>query len=471
MLSYIVIRFLHVEENSSFVFEKLDLPSDVPVPDGWNENEHNPTSFDNRCPIDKFNEEEESNFGSASNPNSDFNSDFVDDLNPDSDFKEFIQATKTAVEKWAQIKFIQVSNIEKVVFMLNEIISFDYTISPEFHVFNSMWRNTFSLFINNLEILLKYLNDSYSYVSGICDVDYYNYLQDIESSSVVIEENDHSQNITENDQLPNIEEDESDFSKINNSFEELKTIIKVETFEHVSLTPFLEEIINVSTTCGQLFDDYNVQISSLELNFTQSYSKKNLFVLNKFNQDDKIISINETIERYTNGLINLKNSIINIFRDITNIANGDLNADKYLWLDSTQIVSSSSSSIITHYVVRNLGKLLDPTEVNTLSRRFHEWKPGKTSDAVEKEIFEMYKNDPVEYWTEMLQEDKWRYLAQIALRIISIPPTEGACERVFSARREIMTKHISNINDSVVEARSVFKAGFYHPENKKMTGL
>ncbi len=61
----------------------------------------------------------------------------------------------------------------------------------------------------------------------------------------------------------------------------------------------------------------------------------------------------------------------------------------------------------------------------------------------------------------MSKNKKWSDLSQIALRIISIPLTEGACERVFSARRDIMTKHVSNIRDSVLEARAHLKAGLY----------
>ena len=74
----------------------------------------------------------------------------------------------------------------------------------------------------------------------------------------------------------------------------------------------------------------------------------------------------------------------------------------------------------------------------------------------------MYQFSPVDYWNELLKSTKWTFLSQIALRIISIPPTEAACERVFSARREIMNKHVSNIRDSVVEARAHLKAGLYH---------
>ena len=78
----------------------------------------------------------------------------------------------------------------------------------------------------------------------------------------------------------------------------------------------------------------------------------------------------------------------------------------------------------------------------------------------------MYKNSPVDYWIQMSENKQWKCLAKIALRIISIPPTEGACERVFSARREIMTKHISNIRDSVVEARAHLKSGLYQQKEE-----
>ena len=59
----------------------------------------------------------------------------------------------------------------------------------------------------------------------------------------------------------------------------------------------------------------------------------------------------------------------------------------------------------------------------------------------------------------MSKYKRWENLAQIALRIINIPPTEAACERMFSARREIITKHMSNIRDKVVEASAYLKAG------------
>ena len=49
-------------------------------------------------------------------------------------------------------------------------------------------------------------------------------------------------------------------------------------------------------------------------------------------------------------------------------------------------------------------------------------------------------------------------LERLIVQIILIAPTEAACERVFSARREIMTKHISYIWNDVVEARVYFKA-------------
>jgi len=93
------------------------------------------------------------------------------------------------------------------------------------------------------------------------------------------------------------------------------------------------------------------------------------------------------------------------------------------------------------------------------------WKPGN-ADPIEKQLFQMYKFDPVQYWIHMAEIKQWKFLAQIALRIISIPPTEGACERVFSARREIMTKHVSNIRDSVVEARAHLKAGLYKQQKQ-----
>ena len=74
----------------------------------------------------------------------------------------------------------------------------------------------------------------------------------------------------------------------------------------------------------------------------------------------------------------------------------------------------------------------------------------------------MHKFRPVEYWQKMAETERWKPLADIVLNIISIPPTEAAYERVFSARREIMTKRISRIRNSVVEARAHLKASLYN---------
>ena len=72
------------------------------------------------------------------------------------------------------------------------------------------------------------------------------------------------------------------------------------------------------------------------------------------------------------------------------------------------------------------------------------------NSAVEREIYRMHINNPVKYIWNIGN----------ALRSISIPPTEAACERVFSSIREIMTKHISRIRNDVLEARANFK-GLY----------
>ena len=65
----------------------------------------------------------------------------------------------------------------------------------------------------------------------------------------------------------------------------------------------------------------------------------------------------------------------------------------------------------------------------------------------------------------MSQIPKWKALADIALRIISILPAEAACERIFWTRREIMTKHVSNIREPVVEARENLEASLYQQIN------
>ena len=166
------------------------------------------------------------------------------------------------------------------------------------------------------------------------------------------------------------------------------------------------------------------------------------------------------MERYVNGLINLQNSIQQIFRDIK-IAKDD---SDHFW-PNPDILSTASPDVIAFYVVTKLGKLIYGDE-HKIPQTFQSWIPGAANDPIEKEIFNMYQDKPFDYWIHMLDTKQWKFLSQIALRIISIPPTETACERVFSARREIMTKHISNIHDTVVEARAHFKAGLYQQQKQ-----
>ena len=87
--------------------------------------------------------------------------------------------------------------------------------------------------------------------------------------------------------------------------------------------------------------------------------------------------------------------------------------------------------MVAHYCIEKLGKLIssDNAYLTALEKQFQEWIPGKTKDVIENEIYKLYQNNPVDYWIEMAKNSRWKQLADIALRIILIPPTEAACEK------------------------------------------
>ena len=213
--------------------------------------------------------------------------------------------------------------------------------------------------------------------------------------------------------------------------------------------------------CCDIFNILIDDITCCEINFMGDLKS-----LKEFNKDESIIYINERMERYVNGLISLKSPVITIYNDITFMSQDqEVSRSSFLWENVSSLNSSLSYEVIAHYVVTRLGKYLGMNE-KQLNRDFAEWKPGKTKDPIEKEIFSMYKSSPVDYWLNMKNIERWNNLAQIALRIIPIPPTEAACERVFSARRDIMKNHTSKIRDSVVEARANFKSGLYQQDEE-----
>ena len=122
--------------------------------------------------------------------------------------------------------------------------------------------------------------------------------------------------------------------------------------------------------------------------------------------------------------------------------------------------------VIARHVVKTLGKLNNSENQDKLLEEFDGWKPEESRSRNENATFQAEMSNPVGYWIAMSRNKGWEELAEIALRIISIPPTEAACERTFWARREIMTKHISKINDITVEARASLKAGLYKQVKK-----
>ena len=229
-----------------------------------------------------------------------------------------------------------------------------------------------------------------------------------------------------------------------------------EEFKTENLTSFID-ILKKSRRRLNKLEKY---ITELEYTFFDTFSQENFQSLNTFISDESMIDVNQKIERYSNGLHSLKKSICSFFENIT-ISNTA--SVKKIWKHPSSFLLGCPE-LTTQYIVRTLGTIIYPNDKKKqelLMEEFHEWHPAQGEQSIEIEIFDYTKLNPVDYWIKMSECGLWRELAEIALRIISFPPTEAACERVFSARRNIMTKNISKIHDSVVEARAHLKASLY----------
>ena len=161
----------------------------------------------------------------------------------------------------------------------------------------------------------------------------------------------------------------------------------------------------------------------MELSFINTFNEDNLKMLKQFLADDSIIYVNQKIERYSKGLIDLIGYISSIFTDIiSNIIEEEEEGytNKNLWPNISSI-NLCSPKAIARYVVNTLGKLYNPNDLDKLMEEFDKWIPGKSTSPVENATFQAEKFAPVDYWIEMSKKG-WKELAEIALRIISIPP-------------------------------------------------
>ena len=421
-------------ESANEIFDEIDLHPMLANPDDWGTDFHHISQIRNHSYIqhdvleeedqsDIMNENEIQNENETQNENEISNEDQIQNENEIQDeneisFTEFIHNTEIARDKWSQIKLIQIENLTNLVAILETISNSEFENSAKIDDCIQFCLKIYPLFLKNLLNVFIVVDDFIKLNNNLSQTSIQGF-DDIENLKSDIQE-----------KVQVIESGEFVIQMINDT----------------------SQIIQYS--CKQ-FDGFINQIPEQELSFIQPYDENNSHCLAHFIEDESFTFINERLERYTNGLKNLVPRISCLYQDIT-IFSSNISGPR-LWPDITNILSSTDPMIIAHYVIRNLAEL---NKLNDAIRLFEIWKPGQ-NDAVEREIFLMHKFDPVTYWNKLSKSEKWRPLAEIALRIISIPPTEAACERIFSARREIMTKHINNIRDSVVEARAHLKSGLY----------
>jgi len=419
-------------EIPSSPFDEINLPQELKSPENWDVDLHlavqirNSSSFQDDEILEEFN----SDFDDDSEPTiSDDSAPLVEDTDLENEFEEM---KAIAIDKWNQILSFQKEKIGEVFQMFKEIVDRKNSYSfSEIEDFSTGCQCVFNHFLNYLSFLFRVLDSSFEAISHFSSTDPNEPTDPINSTDPFTKES-HIQKITE-------------------------------LIESSITSSRLNEIIQIMENSNALFHNYIDVIQSLTLNFINIFNQENYSALKEFLNDESLININEKIEQYSNELLMLNKTICSLFQDITSISK-DM-ANENLWPNQIAILSSCPKSI-AHHVVQHLGELDPSINIEILMKQFDNWNPGKTRSPIENNLFNTFKKKPVDYWINLSVQSHWKELSTIALRIISIPPTEAACERVFSARREIMTKHISNIRDNVVEARAHLKAGLYQ-ESKK----
>ena len=474
------------KKDVSKIFEEINLPSEIEIPNDW-ENLYEINQQRNSSPVtdDKFSEEEDNNSLHGFNTSSDSETESDNDLEYDNETEsdndldnetesdnnldnetesdkdadsnhepmlsndnislnsnstqsdetetqsqqlpqKFTQLVDAANDKWYGLHEIQASVIDDVLTMLKEIHKCQYeNYEKPLGDFGSVFQTILPSFLHILRHFFQVINESLPKAFKSLKLPIYYANEDL---------------------------DEVDFSQVMIELDAIYQQIKSsEPFEPQLLQGF-NNIIDMSGSNLEIFLNWTIE---RKVDFLATYHAKEYKIVKKFLEDSTLININQKLNRYSSDLYSLNISLLSILKDIKRISTQE--NDNILWANSS-IMSYSDPKIAAFYVIRNLAELLKKSQVKKL---FHEWIPGHTESPLEREIYQMNKFKPVDYWVALSKIEYWKPLADIVLRIIPIPPTEAACERVFSARREIMTKHISRIRNSVVEARSHLK-GLYN---------
>lgn len=110
--------------------------------------------------------------------------------------------------------------------------------------------------------------------------------------------------------------------------------------------------------------------------------------------------------------------------------------------------------------INRIGKILDYKD--DFSNIFIEWlnksywdEPIQQNEDINNE-HDIYKNS-YNYWICNLTNDQFKNLADIALRFLTVTPSEAEAERFISVQRDIQGTKYSNVSAATIFARLVLR--------------
>ena len=121
---------------------------------------------------------------------------------------------------------------------------------------------------------------------------------------------------------------------------------------------------------------------------------------------------------------------------------------KFFWSDIEIMKQQEDPYSITTYCLGKIATLmnLDSQKVVSLYDDFID----QDNDLMS---YHMNKH-PIKFWYNFLQNSYWKDLARVAIRIVSIIASEAGCERMFSVRRNIVSKHHTRMNNETAYYRA-----------------
>lgn len=176
-------------------------------------------------------------------------------------------------------------------------------------------------------------------------------------------------------------------------------------------------------------------------------------------------SLRELIDDDQYPMQKMKNHLENldIYSDevIFQIATVMQKLDKHSIWDSVDLMLTTPEEGTCFNVVNEMVKILFPL-INSSQKvtPYLEEYIGKYTSGDKQLTITMFSNilrsyHPVLFWIKLKEFiPEIKYLAEIALRLVSLPASEAGCERMFSKRRKIITAYHTRISEKLAFSRA-----------------